>query len=80
MSADNYLYVTRRQDGKFAVVHMFSSGDYSRRQISDMADNSAVAYDTLEEAVLRAHQADDTEYGVRVNQVDLGEWIVAHGS
>lgn len=77
MSADDYLFVGRMSNGRFGIVHRFSSSENDPR---DFIDNAHVSYETLEEAVIRAHQGDDTEYGVRVDPEALANWISAHAA
>lgn len=79
MSADNYIYVRKREDGKFGVSMRFASGYYLDEHGGDSVpddwfwpippDDFGV-FETAEDAVMAAHRAyrDEpiVEYGVYV--------------
>lgn len=64
MSADNYLYVTKRGD-KFVGVMLFASSDYTQSDIDKL--RAVVEADTLNAALALAHDENRRtyyEYGV----------------
>lgn len=79
MSADNYIYVRKREDGRFGVSMRFASSYYVDEDAGDsvpvdwfcpIPNDRYGIFDTSEEAVMSAHKAESkeaiVEYGVRV--------------
>jgi len=71
--ADDFLYVTKREDGKFVVLYLINTS-YSAGDIHRIKESVHVKYETLAEAVLRSRLG-DTQIQVRVDPEVLGEHL-----
>lgn len=83
MSADNYLYVRKLDNGKYDITHRFASmyyrDEYPEGNLNVVVRDNLVTkppqekqYDTLTEAVMSAHleasKMDVLEYGVQIQE------------
>ena len=80
MSADNYIFVRKRKDGKYGVSMRFASGDYEDEDglVEDnwpIPDDSYGVFDTAEDALVAAHKAYREEYIVEYGVV-VGPGVV----
>ena len=72
MSADNYLFVRLRDDGRFGISHRWASSVYADEDSTSEAvpppDDKYGIFDTAEDAILAAHREEEklgvVEYGV----------------
>jgi hypothetical protein len=67
VSADNYIYVRKRDDGKYGVSMRFASGYYEDADGAgehrwEIPNDSYGVFDTAQEAVMEAHKVYRDEY------------------
>lgn len=77
MSADNYLYVGKTDDGRYGYEMRFASHDYP--EVID-AETAEPKFATVDEAV-RAARGENMrgmyEYGVQIHPEVYSEWVAA---
>jgi hypothetical protein len=85
VSADNYLFVRKRSDGRFGISHRSASAYYLDEDGGDSVpadwfqpapEDREGIFDTAEEAVMAAHKI-ESEMAVCEYGVSLGEGVRA---
>ena len=79
MSADNYLFVRKRADGRFGISHRSASTYYADEDGPSNAvpppDDKYGIFDTAEDAILAAHR-EEAKLGVVEYGVCLGAGVL----